>query len=49
MEVYHDTWCVGLAQPLLSHATTNNFVGEVEVVYVMATEIERCLSLLSKA
>lgn len=27
MEVYHDTWCVGLAPPLLLHATTNNFSG----------------------
>ena len=25
MEVYHDTRCVGLAPPLLLHATTNNF------------------------
>ena len=26
MEVYHDTRCVGLAQPLLSHATNDTFL-----------------------
>ena len=45
MEVYHDTRCVGLAQSLLSHATNDTFLGGVEVIYIIANEIERCLSL----